>query len=127
MSSGGANNKSESVSSSTTSTSSQNIDMRIAAADGSVNSSAFIDANNSTVTVVDGGAVNSAFGFARDVAADAFNLAAASQIDTNKTITDALNSVEEAYADAKQGEQKILTAVGLAVVAMVGVQAFKGK
>lgn len=101
--------------------------MRIAAADGSINSSAYIEASNSTVTVMDGGAVNAAFGFARGVAADAFDFASASQVDTNQTITDAMEGVSEAYADAKQGEQKILTAVGLAVVAIVAVQVVRGR
>lgn len=99
--------------------------MRIAADSGSTNSSSNVEANNSTVTMVDNGAVNAAFGFANNVARDAFDLASASQIDASKTMTDALHSVESAYADAKQGEQKILTAVGIAVVAMVAVRAVK--
>lgn len=122
----GPGSKSSSSSSSQANTTSKNIDMRIAADAGSSNASSYVDATNSTVTVVDAGAVQSAFGFASEVTRDAFNQAAASQMDTNKTLNEALDSVEKAYADAKQGEQKILTAVGLAVVAMVAVKTVKG-
>lgn len=82
-----------------------------------------------TVNTSDLGAVNSAFGFAREVARDAFDLSAASQVDTSRTITDALGAVQDAYTDAyagaKQGEQKIMTLVGLGVVTMVAVSALK--
>lgn len=118
--------KSKSAATTTTTTSTKNVDMRIAAADGSINSSAYIEASGSTVNVLDGGAIHAAFGFAREVAADAFDMATASQVNTNETITDAMEQVAEAYADAKQGEQKVLTAVGLAVVAIVAIQVVKG-
>lgn len=82
-----------------------------------------------TVQTSDLGAVNSAFGFARDVANDAFDMSAASQVDTNRTITDAMTAVQDAYTDAyvgaKQGEQKVMTMVGLGVVAMVAVSVLK--
>jgi hypothetical protein len=85
--------------------------------------------NAVTVNTSDLGAVNSAFGFAREVARDAFDLSAASQVDVSQTVTDALHSVRDAYTDAyagaKQGEQKIMTMVGLGVVAMVAVSVLK--
>lgn len=85
--------------------------------------------NSVTVNTSDLGSVSAAFGFAREVARDAFDMSAASQVDANKTISDAIHGVQEAYADAfagaKQGEQKIMTVVGLGVVAMVAVQALK--
>jgi hypothetical protein len=63
------------------------------------------------------------------VARDAFDLSAASQVDVSQTVTDALHSVRDAYTDAyagaKQGEQKIMTMVGLGVVAMVAVSVLK--
>jgi hypothetical protein len=113
---------------SSSSASTNNIDMRIAADTGSINTSSYVEASgNAVVTMTDSGAVHDAFGFARQVMADAFDSATASQIETSRTVNDALNSVAEAYSDAKQGEQKVLTAVGLGVVAMVAVQALKGK
>jgi len=116
----------KSKSSSSASTSTKNVDMRIAAADGSINSSAYIEASSSTVNVLDGGAVHAAFGFAREVAADAFDMASASQVNTNETINEAMDQVAQAYADAKQGEQKVLTAAALAVVVIVALQVTKG-
>jgi hypothetical protein len=123
----GSKSSSSSASTNTTNTSTKNVDMRIAADAGAISSSAYIEASGSTVTVLDDGAIHSAFGFAREVAADAFEMATASQVNTNQTITDAMEGVADAYVDAKQGEQKILTAVGLAVVAIVAVQVVKGK
>lgn len=87
--------------------------------------------SNVTVQTSDMGAIGQAFGFAREVARDAFDMSAASQVDVSRTITDAMNGVQDAYAEAfagaKQGEQKVLVAVGLGVVAMVAVSALKGK
>jgi hypothetical protein len=87
--------------------------------------------SNVAVQTSDMGAITEAFGFARSVARDAFDMSAASQVDTSRTITDAMNKVEdafsEAYVGAKQGEQKVLAVVGMGVVAMIAMQALKGK
>lgn len=127
----------KSSSSSSTASTTKNLDMRVVGAEGSSNASTYIEASGSTVTLTDSGAVNGAFmfatgverdafGFAAEVAQDAFDMSSASQINANQTILDAVEGVKDAYSDAKQGEQNILAAVGLAVVAMVAVQVVKG-
>lgn len=119
---GGGGGGGSSSSQSTQSTATTNQDMRVVGGNESTN----VSAMNSTVTVSDAGAINSAFGFAHDVARDAFEMASASQINTSKTVADALGQVEKAYSTAKAGEQKIFAGAALAVVGVVAAIALKG-
>lgn len=114
---GGGGGSSSSSSDQTT----QNTDMRVVGGDGSSN----VSAQNSTVTMIDGGAVSGAFGFAKEVSAQAFNFASASQIDTQKTVSDAMGRVADAYSTAKAGEQKIFAGAALAVVGVVAAIGFR--
>lgn len=112
-------------SSSDASTTTNNTDMRVVGGNNSTNTSAHVG-NGSAVTVntVDAGAVAASFGFAKDVSAQAFNFASASQIDTSKTVASAMGQVAEAYSTAKAGEQKIFAGAALAVVGVVAVIGF---
>lgn len=109
----------DSSSNSSSNTTTQQTDARVVGGDKSTN----ISTSNSTVNVIDAGAVQSAFGFAEGVSAQAFDFAHASQIDTSKTVKEAMQEVADAYSEAKAGEQKIFAGAALAVV---GVVAFIG-
>lgn len=107
-------------SSSTSTQATSNTDARVVGGDGSVNIS-----STGSITMTDAAAVHEAFGFAESVAADAFDMASASQIETGKTVKDALGQVSSAYSTAKAGEQKIFAGAALAIVGVVAVIAFK--
>lgn len=77
--------------------------------------------SNSPITFTDQGTVAAAFGFAEHVAKGAFDMTTSSQIDTAKTVTNALNEIGDAYETAKAGEQKIFAGAALAVVGLVAV------
>lgn len=82
---------------------------------------------NSPITFTDQGTVAAAFGFAENVAHGAFDMTTASQIETSKTVADALGQVEQAYSTAKAGEQKIFAGAALAVVGLVAVVILRTK
>src|SRR3990172_4209822 len=83
---GGGGGGGSSTSSSATTTTTNNTDSRVVGGNDSINASV----HNSTVslTTTDRGAVAGAFGFAKEVSAQAFNFASASQVDTSKTVKD---------------------------------------
>lgn len=110
-------------SSSKTNQTTNNTDMRVVGGDLSTN----VSAQNSTVSVIDAGAIHEAFGFGQSVMDGAFNFASASQVNTSQTVGDALGKVEEAYSTAKAGEQKIFAGAALAVVGVVAFVALRGK
>lgn len=120
---GGGGGGGSSSSSASTATTTNQTDMRVVGGNDSVN----VSAQSSTVnlTTTDRGAVAGAFGFARDVSAQAFNFASASQIDTSKTVTDAMGKVADAYSTAKAGEQKIFAGAALAIVGVVAAISFR--
>ncbi len=120
---------SSSKSSSQANQSSTTVDKRIAGGDGSIN----LSGDGSTITVTDAGAVNAAFGFARDTARDAFDFATGSATRSNQIVGEALEGVAkavdevgDAYSEAKAGEQKVLVGMGLVVVGVVAVAALRG-
>jgi hypothetical protein len=111
----------DSSSSSSQASSTTTKDMRVAGGNSSTN----ISADNSSITVSDAGAIHDAFGFAAQVSQNAFAGVAASDAATADQVKQALASVQAAWSDAKQGEQKILVGLGVVVVAIVGVAALK--
>lgn len=111
-------------------------DNRISAESGSVNL-AGSSGNSVTVNALDGGAVGRSFDFADAVSQGAANLAAASVQNMQATTRTALSAVQDAYqdendklsqawADAKAGEQKLLSYGVMAAVAVVAVSALRG-
>lgn len=87
-----------------------------------------------SISTTDFGSVNRSFTFAELLAKGAANAAAASAASVQAIATDAMSSVRQAYGDSndtlaaayqtsKAGEQKIMVAGALALVALV---AFKG-
>lgn len=99
-----------------------NADLRVVGGNNSTN----VSAQNSTITVTDANAVHDAFGFASTVTQSAFDYAHATQVDTSKTVSDAMAQVSDAYSTAKAGEQKIFAGAALAVVGVVAFVALKG-
>lgn len=114
-------------------------DNRIVSAEGSVNL-ADSSGNNITVTAIDAGAVSKSFDFAEAVTSKAADLATASVASVQASSKDALTAVKEAYgaaydgakqslaqawADSKAGEQKMLTFGLVAVVALVAAKAVR--
>lgn len=113
-------------------------DNRISGGAGSVNlvtsrSSVGGDVN---VTTTDFGTVSKSFDFATTIAQGAANAAAASSGQVSAIAKDALSSVKNAYGDysdklgaayetSKAGEQKIMVAAALAVVALVAIRGGK--
>jgi len=111
-------------------------DNRITGGTGSVNlstsrSSVGGDINISTT---DFGSVDRSFTFAEQIAKGAANTAAASAAAVQAMATDAMTSVKDAYGDssetladayktAKAGEQKVMVAVGMAIVGVVAIKA----
>jgi hypothetical protein len=111
-------------------------DNRITAGEGAValvasRSSVGGDVN---LTSTDFGTVNKAFDFANAIAKGAASEAAASSAKVAEMATSAMQSVKQAYAGSnetiadayetsKAGEQKVMVAVGLAVVGMVAFRA----
>jgi hypothetical protein len=103
---------SSSKSSSEANTTTQNYDQRIAAGNNSTN----VSANNSTVSVLDAGAINQSFGFSKSV----YNSAM-------QGLTMSVASIKDAYSEAKAGEQKVLVAGGLMILGVVALAAVRGK
>lgn len=103
--------ESSSATSSQANTSTANYDLRVAGGNNSTN----VSASNSTVWVTDNGAVNNAFGFARD----AFNGAVGG-------FAKSAEMVKDAYSEAKAGEQKVLVGMGLIITGVVAVAALRG-
>lgn len=108
-------------------------DNRIAAAENSIN---LVESSGNSVTVnaLDGGAVGRSFDFAEAVSQGAATLAAASVQNMQESTRTALSAVQDAYqdendklsqawADAKAGEQKLLSYGVMAAVAVVAVSA----
>jgi hypothetical protein len=118
---GGGGGGGSSSSSSSQATTTTNQDMRVVGGNQSTN----VSATSSTVTVTDAGAIQASFGFAQEVSQDAFDMASASQINTSKTVTEAISQVEKAYSTAKAGEQKIFAGAALAVVGVVAAIALR--
>lgn len=128
-------------SSSTSASTTNNIDQRATGGNGSQNVSA---SGGATVNVTDAGAISQAFGFADSALKGAYTDVAASRSNTASTagaaiaavqntsqqatqaITDAFSKssaqVADAYSTAKAGENKILVAAGLVVVGIVAVK-----
>jgi uncharacterized beta-barrel protein YwiB (DUF1934 family) len=117
-------------SSSSTSNETQNIDQKIQTAAGSTGVSA---SGNSVVTMLDGGAVGKAFDFAANIAQGAAQEATASSASIQSMATSAMQSVQSAYKDttgtvaaayetAKAGEQKIMVAVAMSILAIVAIK-----
>jgi hypothetical protein len=111
----------DSSSSSSQSSATTTKDMRVAGGNSSTN----ISADNSSITVSDAGAIHDAFGFAAQVSANAFAGVAQADSATADQVKQALASVQQAWSDAKQGEQKILVAMGVIVVGLVATAAIK--
>lgn len=117
-------------SSSTTSSENNNYDQKVQVAEGATGIST---SGNSSVTLTDQGAVGKAFDFAAMLATNAASEAAASSASNNQIAQSAMQSVQAAYKDtdaklaaayegAKTGEQKIMVAAALAVVAVVAIK-----
>jgi hypothetical protein len=111
----------DSSSSSSQSSATTTKDMRVAGGNASTN----ISADNSKITVTDAGAIHDAFGFAAQVSQNAFAGIAASDTATADQVKQALAAVQDAWSQAKQGEQKILVGMGIIVVGVVAVAALK--
>jgi hypothetical protein len=86
-------------------------DLRVVGGNNSTN----VSAMNSTVHVLDAGAINRSFDFARDVYDQSM-----------MGIESAIGHVSSAYSTAKAGEQKVLVAGGLIIAGIVAVTALKG-
>jgi len=99
----------------------ENADMRVVGGDASTN----ISAQDSTVrvNVTDAGSVRAAFGFANDIAKDAFNFAISNQHDVADIVEKSEAAVSDAYSTAKAGEQKVLVGAALAIVGVVAFAA----
>lgn len=111
-------------------TTTTNIDSRVVGGDNSTN----ISAHGSTIQLTDAGAVGGAFGFAREAVKDAFDFATGNQTRATAVLTSAIEGVsknteqlKDAYETAKAGEQKVLVGVAVAIVAVVGVAALRGR
>ncbi len=113
---------SESSSSSSSNQTTTNVDKRLVGGEGSIG----ISGDNSSVTLVDAGAVSASFGFAREALKNAIQVAASSATETADTATAALDKVKDAYSEAKAGEQKVLVGVGVIVVGVIAVAALRG-
>lgn len=100
-----------SSSSSQANTETHNSDLRVVGGNNSTN----VSAQNSTVQVLDQGAIVQAFGFAHDVMDSAM-----------AGINSAVGEVRDAYSEAKAGEQKVLVAGGLMILGVVALTAVKG-
>lgn len=124
-----------SKSSSSTSNTAENYDMKNQVAAGGVGVSATGGASVN-VTTTDFRTVERAFDFAQMLEKGAANEAAASASNNTAIMQSALQSVQNAYAGstdkisdafetAKAGEQKVLVAVALALVAIVAFNAVR--
>lgn len=118
----------ESESSSSTASTTQNIDKRVVGGDASVN----VSGDGTHVTTIDAGAVGQSFGFARAALKDAIDFAIGSASRQQAVLVDAIEGVREsneqladAYETAKAGEQKVLVGVAVAIVAVVAVTALR--
>lgn len=111
-------------------------DNRISGGNGSVNlvTSRSSVGGNVNISTTDFGAVSKSFDFAQAIATGAANTAAASANQVTAIAKDAMASVKDAYGDsneslaaayetAKAGEQKVMVAVGLAIVGVVAIKA----
>lgn len=108
-----------------TATTTTNTDSRVVGGNNSINLSS--SGSTTTINNTDSGSVAAAFGFAKDVSANAFNYAQASQIDTSKTVSDAMGQVAAAYSTSKAGEQKVFAGAALAIVGVVAFIGLKAK
>lgn len=121
------------------SSSTQNVqdtqDNRIAAAQNSNNIQNSRGVINGDVNMLDGGAINSAFKFASDVAQGAADETVASLGANQATIKTAMQAVQtayqgandnlaEAYQTAKAGDQKIMAVAAVVILGIVAVKAF---
>jgi hypothetical protein len=103
---------SSSKSSSDSSQTTTNYDMRVVGGNGSTN----VSNSGGTVQVLDAGAVNGAFGFSRAVYEGAVS-----------SLDKSMSYVAGAYSEAKAGEQKVLVGGGLIILGIVAVSALKGR
>ena len=110
-------------------------DNRVSAAEGA---STLVASRSSVggdvnVTSTDYGSVTKAIDLTRDLLKGAASMSAANNATISSTVQSAMHSVQEAYADtsdkvagayetSKAGEQKVMVAVGLAVVALVAIK-----
>ncbi len=116
-----------------TSTSTTNIDARVAGGDGSINVSN-PQGGSLTLTLTDAGSIGASFGFARDALKNALDFAGAAGVRESNIVGEALEKFQkseaqlaDAYATAKAGEQKVLVGVAIAIVATVAVAALRGR
>ncbi|MFZ4878440.1 hypothetical protein ACL9RI_25420 [Janthinobacterium sp. Mn2066] len=111
-------------------------DNRITGGTGSVNlvTSRSSVGGNVNISTTDFGSVGRSFDFAEAIAKGAANTAAASAAQVQAVATDAMKSVQAAYGDSnetladayktsKAGEQKVMVAVGMAIVGVVALKA----
>lgn len=119
-----------SKSSSASHTTNNNYDQKNQVAEGGTGVSA---SGNARVTLTDQGAVGKAFDFAALLSQGAASERAASSASTTQMAQSAMQSVQSAYKDvgtnlasayegAKAGEQKIMVAAALALVALVAIK-----
>jgi hypothetical protein len=83
-----------------------------------------ISAENSTVTVLDNGAVSKAFDFGTGVARAALDFSNTAQAASLSTLKDAATMVKDAYADAK-GRGALTDYILIGAVAMAGIVAYQ--
>lgn len=111
-------------------------DNRITGGTGSVNlvTSRSSVGGNVNISTTDFNSVGRSFDFAEAIAKGAANAAAASAGQVQAIATDAMKSVQAAYGDSsetladayktsKAGEQKVMVAVGMAIVGVVALKA----
>lgn len=130
-----------SKSSSSSSQTSNQYDMRIAAAAGSKNISSSASTVvspdegavavggalvNSSVSILDSGAIERAFSFADKISREAMDSASMANLSAVDAVQEASGQLAKAWETAKAGEQKILVAGGLIIVGLVAIQALKG-
>lgn len=119
---GGGGGSSSSSSSQTT----NNTDARVVGGDNSQNFSAVgNDLTNSTINLTDHGAVAGALDLAKTSLTTNQTVATAAMGTTKEVFQGALNSVEDAYATAKAGDQKIVAIAGMAVVGLAAATLLK--
>lgn len=127
-----------SKSSSSTSQTSNNYDQKNQVAEGGVGISGVSGGSQVSVMTTDYGTVSKAFDFAAMLASGAASESAASQAAVQQTATSAMQSVQSAYKGvnenlaaayegAKAGEQKIMVAGALALLALVAIKMYGGR
>lgn len=94
-----------------------NIDARVVAGDSaSITSAVGNTLTNSSITVTDNGAVSGALDLAKTALTTNQTVSTAAMGTTKEVFADALEGVQDAYATAKAGDQKIVSIAGLAVI-----------